>query len=66
MGFACNFSCSYCSQNSLRKESRENVTNAIKKIDTFFEKLPSWFNGGSDQLGADVQLEFWGGETLLY
>lgn len=66
MGFACNFSCSYCSQNNQRPESKENVQSSLKKVDNFLEKLPGWFNGGIDQLGKGVKFEFWGGETLLY
>jgi uncharacterized protein len=66
MGFACNYSCSYCSQNNQRPESKENIKVAADKVDDFFSSLPDWFDGGENGMGSGVHLEFWGGETLLY
>lgn len=66
LGFACNYSCTYCNQNNMRKDAQDNITAARDKVELFFEKLPNWFSGGEDNLGRGVKLEFWGGEPLLY
>jgi uncharacterized protein len=66
MGFACNYSCTYCSQNNQRSPMEEGAKVAIEKIPAFFDKMPTWFDGGEDGKGKDVIIEFWGGETLLY
>ena len=66
MGFACNYSCTYCSQNNLRAFSNDKAHETLQKVPGFFQKMDTWFDGGEDGLGSDVFLEFWGGETLLY
>ncbi len=66
MGFACNYSCTYCSQNNQRPESQESIRVSADKVDAFFAEMPTWFDGGEHDDGAGVNLEFWGGETLLY
>jgi len=35
-------------------------------VATFIERMPDWFKGGEDGLGSGVQIEFWGGEPLVY
>ncbi len=66
MGFACNYSCNYCSQNNQRPESQESIRVSADKVEVFFSEMPAWFDGGETGDGAGVNLEFWGGETLLY
>ena len=66
MGFACNYSCTYCSQNNQRAFSKDSARQTLEKVDAFLAKMPTWFDGGTDKKGSDVHLEFWGGETLLY
>lgn len=66
MGFACNYSCTYCSQNNLRSPIGDSVKIATDKIPQFFSNMPKWFDGGINGKGEGVSLEFWGGETLLY
>lgn len=66
LGFACNYSCSYCSQNNLRNSADHSAAASFKKIDSFFSSIEKWFDGGEDGLGQGVSLEFWGGETLIY
>jgi uncharacterized protein len=66
MGFACNYTCTYCSQNNQRSFSTDTAKKTQDKVSGFFEKMPTWFDGGEDGLGSGVHLEFWGGETLLY
>ncbi len=66
MGFGCNYSCTYCSQNNLRTPLGDSAKVAVGKIPTFFSNMPKWFDGGENGRGLGVKLEFWGGETLLY
>lgn len=66
MGFACNYSCTYCSQNNQRSFQKDTALQTLAKVPAFLEKMKHWFDGGSDGLGGGVRLEFWGGETLLY
>jgi uncharacterized protein len=66
MGFACNYSCNYCSQNNQRPESQESIRVSADRVEAFFAEMPNWFDGGERGDGAGVHLEFWGGETLLY
>ena len=66
MGFACNYSCTYCSQNNQRAFQKDTAQETLNKVPAFLAKMPQWFDGGSDGSGAGVHLEFWGGETLLY
>jgi uncharacterized protein len=66
LGFACNFTCNYCSQNSLRDKNVESISNQILKTESFISKLPSFFGAGEFGDGRNVSIEFWGGETLIY
>lgn len=66
MGFACNYSCTYCSQNNQRSFQKDTAQQTLAKVPLFLEKMKNWFDGGEDGLGKGVHLEFWGGETLLY
>ncbi len=66
MGFACNYSCTYCSQNNQRAFQKDTALETLGKVPAFLEKMKTWFDGGPDGLGTGVHLEFWGGETLLY
>ena len=66
LGFACNYTCTYCSQNNQRALENDKVKQVDEKVLRFFEKMPDWYDGGEDNLGAGTLLEFWGGETLLY
>ena len=66
LGFACNYSCSYCSQNHQRAFPKDSSQEILLKVPVFLKKMNSWFDGGEDGQGLGVQLEFWGGETLLY
>lgn len=66
MGFACNYSCSYCSQNNQRNFQKDTVQETLAKVPSFLDKMQHWFDGGEDGKGKGVKLEFWGGETLLY
>ena len=66
MGFACNYSCTYCSQNNQRAFQKDTAQETLNKVEGFLTKMPSWFDGGQDGKGEGVHLEFWGGETLLY
>lgn len=66
MGFACNYTCNYCSQNNQRSFQKDTAQETLAKVPAFLNKMTTWFDGGTDGLGAGVKLEFWGGETLLY
>lgn len=66
MGFACNYTCTYCSQNNQRPEQKASIEETFSKVPIFLKKMESWFDGGEDKKGSGVFLEFWGGETLLY
>ena len=66
MGFACNYSCSYCSQNNQRSFQKDTAQQTLVKASGFLSKMEHWFDGGHDKKGSGVHLEFWGGETLLY
>lgn len=66
MGFACNYSCTYCSQNNQRSFQKDTAQQTLAKVPAFMEKMGQWFDGGRDGKGAGTHLEFWGGETLLY
>jgi len=62
LGLSCNYSCSYCSQRLV-----PNVDEAtLKLVPAFLNNLPNWFKGGTDGLGSEVKIEFWGGEPLVY
>lgn len=66
LGFACNFTCNYCSQNSLRDKNQTAIKDQIQRTENFINKLPAFFGSGDSGDGTDVSIEFWGGETLIY
>lgn len=63
VGLGCNAQCGYCSQKSYRSGGIRPQPDALSG---FVENMQNWFDGGTDGQGAGVQIEFWGGETLLY
>lgn len=62
LGMKCNFSCSYCNQAWQPHDSQGNPAD----VAAFFEKLPTWFDGGENGKGEGVRVEFWGGEPFAY
>lgn len=62
LGLSCNYSCEYCSQRFVPHADSTNPNDVAK----FMESLPKWFDGGHDQLGSGVKIEFWGGEPFVY
>jgi uncharacterized protein len=57
LGLGCNYSCSYCLQSAqIHKAAASSTADA--KI--FLKTLDDWLEG------APAQIEFWGGEPLLY
>jgi uncharacterized protein len=56
LGLSCNYSCEYCSQ---RFVPHADETNS-KYVDKFVQNLDLWMEG------APNQIEFWGGEPLVY
>ncbi len=64
LGFACNFSCSYCSQGDIRKNEAKSLSKSdLAELENLFSKIVSNLEIKNSK---DVQIEFWGGETLLY
>lgn len=57
MGFACNYSCSYCLQATAALSPEVNV---LDDTHTFLRKLDNWL------IGSPSRIEFWGGEPLVY
>lgn len=57
LGLGCNYACSYCSQAS--QVSDMAVSKTADAL-SFLESLDSWMEG------APSEIEFWGGEPLLY
>lgn len=62
LGLMCNYECEYCSQRFVERGDSTNPTDVSK----FIENLPSWFDGGHDNKGGGVEVEFWGGEPFVY
>jgi uncharacterized protein len=60
LGLKCNYSCEYCVQRFVPHEN-ENTTS---KIESFLDKIYKNFDFGLDGIGKEIQ--FWGGEPLLY
>lgn len=56
LGLSCNYSCEYCSQ---RFVPHSDETNS-KYVDKFVQNLDLWMEG------EPKQIEFWGGEPLVY
>jgi uncharacterized protein len=65
MGFACNFTCNYCSQSNLRSDQKEIISLSNEKAEAFIKKIPDWLKIDTNE-DKNVSVEFWGGETLLY
>lgn len=62
LGLSCNFECDYCNQRFVPHADATNPSD----VEPFVNNMPSWFDGGTDGLGAGVHFEFWGGEPLVY
>lgn len=62
LGLKCNYSCSYCNQGA----QPANIQGKIEDIEPFLTSLPHWFDGGTDGMGAGVNVQFWGGEPFIY
>lgn len=58
MGLSCNYSCDYCSQKFVERQTETSK----KDIDTFMEKL----NVLHFDEDVGLKVEFWGGEPLVY
>lgn len=64
LGLHCNYDCSYCNlRQSLQQGDALSTPNDIEQ---FLASLPNWFDGGEDDQGTGVQIEFWGGEPFVY
>lgn len=57
LGLACNYSCAYCNQSS---QVGSMALTKTSDAHAFLRDLDSWIEGAPDQI------EFWGGEPLLY
>jgi uncharacterized protein len=62
LGLKCNYECNYCSQRFI--PHAEDGTPDL--VEPFINKMDSWFYGGTDGLGTDTKIEFWGGEPFVY
>jgi uncharacterized protein len=62
LGLSCNYSCEYCSQRFVPHAGETNKND----IEPFLTKLPQWFDGGENGQGKGVQIQYWGGEPLVY
>ena len=59
LGLSCNYECTYCSQRFVPKADETNKDD----VEPFLAQLPTWFESID---GEGVQVEFWGGEPLVY
>ena len=59
LGLSCNYECTYCSQRFVPKADETNKDD----VEPFLAQLPTWFESVD---GTGVQVEFWGGEPLVY
>jgi len=59
LGLKCNYSCGYCSQATHLSKGEAFDTN-ISDARSFLDNLDKWI------VGEPRQIEFWGGEPLLY
>ncbi len=62
MGFSCNFSCAYCSQAT----HASHVGGSMNEVQSFLENWNKWAPASDDAGGADLRIEFWGGEPFVY
>jgi uncharacterized protein len=62
LGLSCNFECDYCSQRFVPHADSTNPND----VQPFVDNMSSWFDGGTDGLGAGTKFEYWGGEPFVY
>ena len=62
LGLSCNYGCSYCLQRFVPRAP----SMGRQDVEDFLSKLPNWFAGGEDGRGHGVNIQFWGGEPLVY
>lgn len=62
LGLSCNYSCGYCNQRFVPHSDE----SAYREAQGFIDGMSKWYDGGSDGLGSECVLEFWGGEPLVY
>ncbi len=62
LGLSCNYSCGYCLQRFVPRAP----AMGRQDVEDFMVKLPTWFTGGEDGQGKGVNVQFWGGEPLVY
>jgi len=62
LGLKCNYTCQYCSQ----AHQPHDIDGHPEDVAPFMQQLEGWFAGGTDGQGADVKIEFWGGEPFVY
>lgn len=65
LGLNCNYDCGYCNQRSSLSVAGKTVTGP-DDVTAFVDGMPRWFDGGASGDGQGVQIEFWGGEPLVY
>jgi len=61
LGFGCNMGCSYCSQANQRAQTDRSWKESELRAQTLFSLIDKTL-----QLSDHTQIEFWGGETLIY
>jgi len=57
LGLGCNYSCSYCLQ---KDQIKDSTKTSLRDAEIFMKNLDKWVEG------APAEIEFWGGEPLLY
>ncbi|MBI4968164.1 MAG: radical SAM protein [Rhodospirillales bacterium] len=62
LGLACNLACAYCSQSGQESDGGGGTL----EVESFLDRLPSWFDGGDNGKGLGVRFEFWGGEPFVH
>ena len=65
LGLNCNYDCGYCNQRASLSVSGRTVSGP-EHVAEFVDCMPSWFDGEVQGDGSGVQIEFWGGEPLVY
>lgn len=62
LGLSCNYECDYCNQKYVPHAEETNPAN----VQSYVDKMDTWFSGGTDGKGTGTRIEFWGGEPLVY
>lgn len=62
LGLSCNFECEYCNQRFVPHADSTNPS----EVEDFINSMQSWYDAGEDGLGSGNNIEFWGGEPLVY